>query len=342
MPRMKMRIIPILIQHYKGLNWKSVYWPCLASSLLIGVLAGCGSERDSNSSQWYTASDSSPLRIITTIPILEDWVNQVAGAKVTVRSIIPHGVNPHSYHLGAKDIVGITESQLLFAVGLEYESIHLRKLLANYPDVRVVELGRFVAPLEIDQDLKHDDHSRGIFDPHFWFDPMRVAVAAQVMADELAVLDPEQAETYTKRASEYSDAMEELDNYIKELIDEIPARNRVFMTSHESLGYLNERYDLQVVRSVLPAVTSEKDVGPEHLVDAVRLIAKHDVRVIFLEDETSDRLAQVVAGETGIHAVSGLRVETLMNRAETYVSFMKDNIELIAETLKGPLLDSEG
>ena len=91
----------------------------------------------------------------------------------------------------------------------------------------------------------------------------------------------------------------------------------------------------------MPAVTSEKDIGPEHLVDAVQLIGKHDVRVIFLEDETSDRLAQVVAVEAGINAVSGLRVETLNSQAETYVSFMQDNIELIVETLKGASLDSE-
>jgi ABC-type Zn uptake system ZnuABC Zn-binding protein ZnuA len=338
-----MRIIPILIENRKTLNLKFVYWFCLVSSLLIGAVACGDTTRDSSSGKWHTEIASSPLRIITTIPMLEDWVNQVAGDSATVRSIIPHGVNPHSYQLGAKDVAGITESQILFAVGLGYESTHLRKLLENYPDIRVVELGEFVSPLEIDQNLKDDDHGHSIlFDPHFWFDPMKVAIAAQVVAAELAALDPEQADTYTKRASAYSATMEELDNYIKKHIEEIPASNRVFMTSHESLGYLDARYDLDVVRAVMPAITSEKDIGPEHLVDAVQLIVKHDVRVIFLEDETSDRLAQVVARETGINAVQGLRVETLKGKTETYVSFMKDNIELIAETLKGSSLDSEG
>ena len=70
------------------------------------------------------------------------------------------------------------------------------------------------------------------------------------------------------------------------------------------------------------------------MVEAIELIKVHGVQVIFLEAETSDATAKIVADESGIEVVSGLRVETLKNQDEDYIDFMKQNIEVIVETLK--------
>ena len=37
---------------------------------------------------------------------------------------------------------------------------------------------------------EHEGHGHGIFDPHFWFDPLRVKMAVNEIAARLSELDP--------------------------------------------------------------------------------------------------------------------------------------------------------
>ena len=52
-----------------------------------------------------------------------------------------------------------------------------------------------------------------------------------------------------------------------------------------------------------------------------------------MESETPTKAAEVIAQETGITLVSGLWVETLQE-GQSYVDFMKSNINIIVENLK--------
>ena len=55
--------------------------------------------------------EETELKIMTSTPILADWVNQITDNQPAVKSIMPYGVDPHSYTPGAKDIADIAEFQ---------------------------------------------------------------------------------------------------------------------------------------------------------------------------------------------------------------------------------------
>ena len=350
----------------------------LSGVILIGLigLIACGSEDTVETSPTAVVTEvESSFAVVATVPLVADWVSEIVGPDTTVRSMIPYGINPHGYLFGAKDIAEVTESDIVFAVGLEYESKTFEKLMDAHPDLIVVNLGDFVDPIPFkesgheghddhddeDEHEGHDDHDdedghkghddhddedeheghdgheghdHGLYDPHFWFDPVRVASAVQIIADKMSEFDPNGAEQYQSRASDYLTKLNALDQDIQDRISGIAESKRIVMTSHESLGYLGARYELSIIRAVIPSFSADQEPGPGHLVEAIELIEDHEVQVIFLEAETSDATAKVVADEAGIEVVSGLRVETLRNRDEGYINFMEDNIELIVETLK--------
>ena len=326
----------------------------LSGVILIGLigLIACGSEDTVETSPTAVVTEvESSFAVVATVPLVADWVSEIVGPDTTVRSMIPYGINPHGYLFGAKDIAEVTESDIVFAVGLEYESKTFEKLMDAHPDLIVVNLGDFVDPIPFkesgheghddhdDEDEHeghdgHEGHDHGLYDPHFWFDPVRVASAVQIIADKMSEFDPNGAEQYQSRASDYLTKLNALDQDIQDRISGIAESKRIVMTSHESLGYLGARYELSIIRAVIPSLSADQEPGPGHLVEAIELIEDHEVQVIFLEAETSDATAKVVADEAGIEVVSGLRVETLRNRDEGYINFMEDNIELIVETLK--------
>ena len=158
-------------------------------------------------------------------------------------------------------------------------------------------------------------------------------ISPDTIAAELSILNPADSNKYKTRASEYTIELENLDTHIKESISKIPKDHRSFMTAHESLGYLENRYNLNVIETVIPNLDSTIGPNPQNLVRAVNLIQENDIQVIFLENDTPDKSARTVANETGIKVVTGLNVETLSNKSPTYIDFMENNIQVIVENL---------
>ena len=318
------------------------------------------------------------IKILATTPMVADWVNQVSGTRISVGSIVPYVVNPHSYQPGAKDVAEISETQHIFAVGLNYEEAWLTKLLDSHKEIQVVNLGDYISPIEFtghdyDHEDEHkdshdddhedghkdghddehedehkdshddehedehkdshdDDHGHGAYDPHFWFDPLRVSQAIGTISDYLSNIDPEGASYYKSRAEDYQSVLITLDKSVSERLGTIPNPNRKLITEHESLGYLGDRYDLQIFRALIPSLSTESGATPKDLVAVIDLIKEHDIKVIFLENESSEKLSDSVAEETGIRVATGLSVETLTD-GQTYVDFINTNIQIIVLNL---------
>ncbi|MQG18197.1 MAG: zinc ABC transporter substrate-binding protein, partial [SAR202 cluster bacterium] len=186
---------------------------------------------------------------------------------------------------------------------------------------------------EDEHDDDHKGHDHGAFDPHFWFDPNRVALAVDAIKEELIKLDPENKNAYEEAANNYLEKLKALDQEIAALIESIPSNNRGIVTTHESLGYLEDRYGLEVIATVIPSLTTEDGVTPKGLVEVIEEIKEHGIKVIFIESESPTQSSEIVAKEANARLVSGLWVETLKEN-QSYIDFLKTNINLIAENLK--------
>ena len=86
----------------------------LALLMLVGVLAGCGKQNDTNKTD--------KLSIVTTIFPEYDWVREILGDKADnaeVTMLLDNGVDLHSYQPTADDIVKISDCDLFVYVGGE-------------------------------------------------------------------------------------------------------------------------------------------------------------------------------------------------------------------------------
>ena len=276
------------------------------------------------------------LNVAATTSIVADWVQQVGGERVIVEAVVPHGADAHAYQVTPKGVRMIADSDFIFGVGVEYEEKWLAKLLENYPDDRVVFLGDLVEPIlfadEHDEHDEHEGHDHGQFDPHVWFDPVRVASIASIIGAELKSIDPQGSQYYEDRVKAYVEELDALHSQILAQIDEIDIHDRVIMTSHEALGYLEARYGVEVLPAVLPGLDGDISATPKDLVHAIEEIEEHNVKVIFLDETRSAKAAERVADETGVEVVSGLKVESLES-GQTYIEFMEKNMNIILSHL---------
>ena len=178
----------------------------------------------------------------------------------------------------------------------------------------------------------HDDHDHGSEDPHFWFDPLRVAMAAELMMNQLIELDPSNSEAYKTAGEAYISELNELDSTVSALIETVPSKNRKLITTHESLGYLEARYGVEVLTTIIPSLSSADEISPAELVDVLDVIEDNDIKVIFVESEAPSVYAETISAEANIKTVTGLWVETLREN-QSYGDWLIENVELIVENL---------
>ncbi|MDA7543650.1 metal ABC transporter substrate-binding protein [Acidimicrobiia bacterium] len=325
----------------------------IGALLLSVILIACGTGTTDEAT-------SDKINVLVTTLMLGDFVNEIGGENINLTILMPAEVDPHTYDPSPQDASKIADADIVFYVGLKYEPSALIKLVENTSNEAavLVEVGEEINPIEFseegrkghddhddedghDDEEGHDDHDdedgheghgHGSEDPHFWFDPLRVAIAAELMINQLIELDPSNSEAYKTAGEAYISELNELDSTVSALIETVPSKNRKLITTHESLGYLEARYGVEVLTTIIPSLTSADEISPAQLVDVLDVIEDNDVKVLFIESEAPSVYAETIAAEANIRTVTGLWVETLREN-QSYSDWLTENVELIVENL---------
>ena len=297
--------------------------------------------------------DGREINVVATTPMIGEFVRNVGGDNINLTVLMPPEADPHSYEPAPQDAGTIADADLVFYTGLMYEPSPLVELLENSVcgSEALAEVGESVFPIEFKEgghddhddhgEKGHDDHDdhggheghgHGAYDPHFWFDPNRVVYASEFIESKLIELDPSNAASYQAAGDTYATELSSLTGQVSQLIGSIPSQNRKLITTHESLGYLEAKFGLEVLSTIIPDLDSSNEITPAQLVGVIDVIEDNNVKVIFIEAEAPSVYAETIVAETGIKAVEGLWVETL-KPGQTYQEFLIEAVKLIVENL---------
>lgn len=275
-------------------------------------------------------------RVLATAPFLADIAQNVAGDRLQVASLLPVDVDPHAFEATPADVVKVGQSQVLIVNGAGYETF-LGDLLRNAAGSRVVvEASAGLTARKADTSTGADEHQIGE-DPHLWLAANNAVRYVENIRAALVKADPAGAATYEANARAYTAKLEELDRWIQQQVNEIPAANRKLVTNHESLGYYAERYGFELVGAVIPSTTSGASPSARQMAELVQAIKASGAKAIFLDTGANPQLAQQVAREAGVTVVSQLYGDSLTGKdgpAPTYVEMMRFNTRAIVAALK--------
>ena len=344
---------------------RSATFAALALLSVLGLLASCGGDsRDTTSAS--TVPDSNRPLVIATTPILGDLVRQVGGDQVNVDVLIPLGADPHDFEPSAAQAAQLRNASLIVANGLGLEE-RLESALngAQKDGVPVFEVGEQLDPLSIgtaDKEETHaeddghghkDDghghkdeapaqeeaHNHGTEDPHVWLDPERMATAASLVATQLATTTGLDAAPFQERAATYAEAARAAETEARALLAELPADQRKLISNHDALEYFAQRFNLEVIGTVIPGGSTLAEPSAADLSDLVALIEANNVKAIFSESTVSSKLIESLAREVGSQvSVVELSTDTLGEPGSptaTYPGLIVTTARLIANGLSG-------
>lgn len=296
------------------------------------------------------AAQAAPLRVSATTTIVGDFVKAVGGERVSVNVIVPAGGDTHTFQPSTGVIRALAGSRVLFANGAGLEP-WLPRLRAAAPGVPLKSLTAGLRLHEAghedeghaeeghEEEGHRDDHGdeHGAFDPHAWWDAALAAGYVKNAQATLTALDPAGKAVYTRNAAAYLRQLSAADAYAKKQFATLPAARRKFVTNHDSLAYLAERYGLSIVGAVIPGQGTEREPSARELAALARTVKQSGARVIFTENTVNARLAQTLARETGAKVAPALYTDALGPKGsagETFLKAFRFNVDTMVRALK--------
>lgn len=275
------------------------------------------------------------IRVTTTTTMLTDLVKTIGGDKVEVTGLMGEGVDPHLYSASAGDIEKLANADVIVYGGLHLEG----KMTEVFEKLSTLDKAILNVGSKLDKKKVHliDGETP---DPHVWFNTEMWETEARAVAVELGKFDAKNKDYYMKNFENYKIQLDELTNYVKKRIEEIPPKSRVLVTAHDAFNYFGEQFGLEV--RAIQGVSTDSETGTKNISDLANFIAERNIKAVFVESsvpkKSIEALQEAVKARGKEIKIGGeLYSDSLgdkQHNAETYIKTVKANADTIVNALK--------
>jgi len=278
------------------------------------------------------------LIVLTTVSPITSIVENIGGNRIFLQGIVPEGVNSHTFEPTMSIGQLISKADLIILNGLFLEESVLQMAKANKKKNGIIlSLG--------DETISQEDW---IFDfsfpkesekpnPHLWTDPILALKYAEIVKDQLIVLDNDNAEYFMNNYDKLKNRIELLDELIKLATASINPSNRKLLTYHDSFPFFAKRYGFEIIGAIQPSDFSEP--SSKEIAELIDQIKKEKVPVIFGATMFPSPVMRQIAIESGAKYVDKLRDDSLPGKiseyTHTYLGLMIVNLTIIINELGG-------
>lgn len=325
----------------------------LALFMLVGALAGCGKQNDTNKTD--------KLSIVTTIFPEYDWVREILGDKADnaeITMLLDNGVDLHSYQPTAADIVKISDCDLFIYVGGEsdgwVEDALRNAANRNMKVINLLEvLGDSVKTEEIVEGMQeehehedahaHDDaeeheHEEEA-DEHVWLSLKNAKMLVRVISKALQELDPDNKDIYAANADAYVKKLSALDADYQAAVD--AASNKTILFGDRfPFRYLVDDYGLRYYAAFV-GCSAETEAGFETISFLAKRVDEWKLPCVLTIEGAQHKIAETIVRNTTAKNQKVLTMDSMQStttqdvkNGTTYLSVMEKNLSVLKEALR--------
>ncbi len=332
------------------------------SVLLITVMAlmnfsACGNGGAETSDRTESGTDDSAkkIKVVTTIFPEYDWVRQIAGDRTSDMNtimLLDNGVDLHSYQPTADDIANISDCDLFIYVGGESDAwvddalknavnkdmkvIDLLDVLGNSIKEEEVVEGMQAEEEEPEEGGEEEGHE---YDEHVWLSLRNAEALCKAIEEDLAQIDPDNAEVYQKNNEAYTEKLSALDKEYRSAVDS-SANKTLLFGGRFPFRYLVDDYGLKYYAAFVgcSAETEASFATVKFLAEKVDELGLKNVMTI---EKSDQKIAKTIIKNTKSKDRNILTLDSMQSvtsddvkNGTTYLSIMESNLEVLKEALK--------
>lgn len=328
----------------------------LALFMLVGALAGCGKQNDTN--------QTDKLSIVTTIFPEYDWVREILGDKADnaeITMLLDNGVDLHSYQPTADDIVKISDCDLFIYVGGEsdewVEDALRNAANRNMKVINLLEvLGDSVKTEEIVEGMQEEEHEHEDAeehehedaeeheheeeaDEHVWLSLKNAKMLVRVISKALQELDPDSKDIYAANADAYVKKLSALDAEYQAAVD--AASNKTILFGDRfPFRYLVDDYGLRYYAAFV-GCSAETEAGFETISFLAKRVDELKLPCVLTIEGAQHKIAETIVRNTTAKNQRVLTMDSMQSTTSkdvkngtTYLSVMEKNLSVLKEALR--------
>jgi ABC-type Zn uptake system ZnuABC Zn-binding protein ZnuA len=302
----------------------------IASSLLALLLSACATDSG-------TPADGR-LHVVTTVSPITSIVEQVGGGRIALTGIVPEGANSHTYEPPPSVARTLADADLIVLNGLFLEQPALELAQTNRREgVPILQLGdAAISRQEWVFDFSFPA-SGGHPNPHLWTSPRLAERYAELVAEALAGLDPDNGAYYAANVAAFAERIDDLDERIRAAVTTIPQAHRKLLTYHDSFPFFGSDYGFEIIGAVQPADFSEPSA--REVADLIDQVRAAGVPAVFGSEVFPSPVMEQIAHEAGAGFVDTLRDDDLPGEPgepeHSYLGLMAANVRTMTTALGG-------
>ncbi len=305
-----------------------------AIALTVGACGGSSASASPSSGPDYV--------VLATTSVFADIAKLALGDTVTIDTIVPAGVDVHTFEPSPADAEKLADADLIVMNGLGLDEWVITLLEgAGKTEADVLELGEDLTGFEyiksIEEELEAgaatDDLGHGGTDPHIWLDPAGAQLYMERIAKRVSDDRADLADRIALAFGEGLDQLTALKNDVAAKYAAIPAEKRRIVTFHDAFGYYARAYGITIVGVAVEA--PGQDPSAQEIAALIKAIRAAGVTSVFSEVQFPSKVLDQIAAETGAVVLEDLYSDALgAAPADTYVGAMQKNADAILASFK--------
>lgn len=249
------------------------------------------------------------LSVAVTLAPYAKIVQEIAGEKVSVVTLVPPNANPHTFEPKPNSLRAFSKATLYLSDGSGLDKAWRPRFQGVNPNIRIVDVSQGVSWMKgephehahHEHEVEHRAHEHHEeLDPHIWNSPRMAIVIASNICSALVDADASNAGWYRSNFEKFSKRLSDLDVKFTEVTKALPEDRRTFIVFHPSYGYLARDYGLNQVAVEMHG----KEPKPRDLQKLVHEAKEHQVKTVFVQPQFSRRSAESLSREIQAKIVS--------------------------------------
>jgi zinc/manganese transport system substrate-binding protein len=264
------------------------------------------------------------MKVVASFSILGDFVKNVGGDLVEVKSLVGPNGNPHAFQPTPTDAKAIAEARVVFVNGLGFEGWLDRTVTASGTKAAIITATKGIDPIA----------PNGRTDPHAWQSVGNAKAYVANIRDAFIAADPQGKAIFEANAAAYLAKLDALERQVRAEIDQIPGDQRRVIVAHRAFEYFARAYGVTFFAPQGPAMEAEPSA--QALAAVINQIKTEKIRAVFLENISDRRLLQQVAQESGAKIGGLLYSDALSDAnapASSYLDLMRNNLTELTKVL---------
>lgn len=298
-----------------------------------------------------SSESDNKLKIVATIFPEYDWTREILGDRledVDLTLLLDNGTDLHSFQPAVKDIMKVSSCDLLIYVGGESDQwIEDALKSAANPDMKTINLMEtlkdFIKEEETVEGMQEKHHSHEEdekeYDEHVWTSLRNASAAAEVIADTLAELDPENSDIYKENLRSYQGELSSLDNEYQKTVDQSTHKTLLF-ADRFPFRYLVDDYGISYY-AAFSGCSAESEASFKTITFLAEKVDELGLKEVFTIEKSDDRIAETVIENTRdkdqkvavLNSMQSITSEEIAD-GTTYLSIMEDNLKVLKVALK--------